>query len=112
MLTRPRDHHASMHGRFLRGAARRLGHRGERARDHAARVRGIDDVVDLEVRRGAHAPCRARYMRSTIVLEERAPLGGVGERGDLLPEAELHRALEAHAAELAGRPRHREEPAP
>ena len=53
-------------------------------------------------------PCS--YMRATISLE-RARGAPRGRRcaAELVAEAELHRALEAHAAELAGRPGDREE---
>ena len=47
-------------------------------------------------------PCS--YIRSTMLLEQRLALGRVVDRLQLLAVAEAHRALQAHAAELAGRP--------
>ena len=55
-------------------------------------------------------PCS--YIRSTIAAERTLALDGIVDGLELAPLTEPHRALEVHAAELAGRPRDAEHAAP
>src|SRR6266511_5240051 len=75
------------------------GGRGERRADRASRLGGVDDVVELEQGRGVE--------RLGVVvcgggkrLNSRLALRRVVDRLQLAPEAEPHRPLEAHRAEL------------
>src|SRR6266446_3907934 len=72
-------------------------------RDPAPGIGGIDHLVDLEIGRGAER-LAAGIGRRHHLVEQRTALGRVGHRLELLAVAELYRALQSHAAELAGRP--------
>ena len=65
-------------GPLLARARRGRRRRAQRARDPAARVGRIDHVVDLEVRRGVDAPCRARTCARPS--RRRAPCAPPGPR--------------------------------
>ena len=74
----------------------------------AACLRRVDHVVDLEV--------LGDVQRLAVLVgaehhgrEGGLALAGVCDGLELAPETEAHRALEAHATELAGRPGDREE---
>ena len=68
----------------------------------------VDHVVDLEVLRHVHGlPVLVGPRHHGV--EGGRPLVGVIDEVELPPEAQPHRALEAHAAELARRPGHGEQ---
>ena len=92
-----------MQGRFfsVRGQWRR--DRCEGARDPAARVDRVDHVVDLEVRGGVDRLAVLVHAGDHL-LEGFPPLFRVLDGRELVAVAELDRAFEAHAAELARRP--------
>ena len=95
-----------MLGRFL--PVRTGGGGTERsADDPPAGIGGVDDVVDLEVRRGVDG-LPVLVGAGDHLLEQRIALGRVLHRGQLVAIAELHRPLQPHAAELARRPGHGE----
>ena len=96
-----------MFGRFLWLCAGRGLALEQRGRDPAPRIGGIDHLVDLEVGRRAER-LAARIGGRDHLVEQGAPLGRIGDRLQLLAVAELDRALQPHAAELAGRPGERE----
>src|SRR5262249_20599452 len=75
-------------GALLRAARRRGSDRLERAHDPFARVRRIDHVVDLEMRRGVDR-LAALVGPPDHLLEHLLALGGVGDRRELVPESEL-----------------------
>src|SRR5262249_13825086 len=78
-------------------------HRAERRRDPPARVGRVDHVVELEVGRVAHRLAVLVHAGDHL-LEDPGALRGIVDRRELLAVAELDRALEPHAAELARRP--------
>src|SRR5436190_15936301 len=95
--------------RPLPGRARfRLRHRAQAGHDPLTRVGGVDYFVDLQ-----HGGDRDRL---AVGIELRdlglvvlLALVGILDCFHFLAEAEPHIALQHHAAELAGRPGHREE---
>src|SRR5579863_897643 len=89
----------------LLAGARSLRRRGSQAReDPFSRIERIDDVVDLEMRRGVDRLAVAIHPLDHLVEQLFALLGLLDGR-KLVAIAELDRALETHAAELSGRPR-------
>src|SRR5207244_9105100 len=86
-------------------AAARRGRRDGAERGHypLPRLGRVDHVVDLEVRRVADGLPVLVHARDHL-LEERLAGRRILDGGQLLSVAELHRALEPHAAELARRP--------
>src|SRR5215472_2430846 len=93
---------------LLPGGPGRWRRRPQASHDPPARVGRIDHVVDLEEGGGVERLAPLVHSRHHLLVVAPA-LDGIGDGGQLVPVAELHRALEAHPAELSGRPRHREE---
>ena len=78
---------------------------GQDAGEHGAGVRRVDHVVDLERRGGAERLAPGVLLGDQFLVA--CPAGiGVLERVEFGAVAQPHRALQAHAAELPGRPGH------
>jgi hypothetical protein len=85
-----------------------LRRRRERRRDQRPGLRGIDHVVELEQRRRVQRPGVLLGQRGEVADAPLA-LALVGDRLELLAQAELDRALEAHRPEVRRRPGDREQ---
>ncbi len=84
------------------GSLRARGGR-ERRGDHPPRVRRVDHVVELEERRRVER-LGVVVRRGDHLLDPLLALGLVGDRLELAAEPEADGALQAHRAELGGRP--------
>src|SRR5262249_34189680 len=91
---------------LLAVAPSRRGRRAQAGHDPPPRLSGVDHLVDLEEGGGVEPLAALVHARHHLLVLP-LPLGGVRDRRQLVSVAELHRALEAHAAELARRPGHR-----
>src|ERR1700720_3937438 len=80
---------------------------GERADQDLPRIRRIDHVIDLEYLRGTQRLAPGVMLGDELVVAGPSGLR-IGDRVEFGPEAQPHRALQAHPAELAAGPGHGE----